>query len=244
MIVNADDFGLSHDVNIAIEQCFKRHFINQATIMVNMPYFEDAVRRAELNGFKADVGLHLNLVEGHPLTNSIKQTSLCDSSGIFNGSIMYNHLNRFYLSATIQDAVSEEIEAQIAKYKSYGFTLNHIDSHQHAHTNASIYRLLLPIFRQGEMQSIRLSRNIPEFTISVWKRLYKTMLNKRFCSLNQGSVRYHSIRYFGSQQDVSSSFGTHIPESVEMMIHPIMINNQLFDAVSGVFLENVLVQLV
>ena len=46
------------------------------------------------------------------------------------------------------NAVRKEIEAQIKKYIAYGFTLGHIDSHQPAHTNPSVFGLLLPIAKE------------------------------------------------------------------------------------------------
>ena len=73
LFVNADDFGLSHEVNMAIVEAFKKGLINNTTIMVNMPGFEEAVRLAEKYGFFDRVGLHLNLFEGKHLTEDIKR---------------------------------------------------------------------------------------------------------------------------------------------------------------------------
>lgn len=42
MIINADDFGYNQSVNRAIDECFKKKLINRTTIMVNMPYAEEA----------------------------------------------------------------------------------------------------------------------------------------------------------------------------------------------------------
>ena len=43
MIINADDFGYSKAVNMAIVDCFKNKTINRSTIMVNMPCADEAV---------------------------------------------------------------------------------------------------------------------------------------------------------------------------------------------------------
>ena len=56
--------------------------------MVNMPYVDEAVRISKDNGFSDKVGLHLNLVEGRPLTENIRDTVLCDENGMFVSSIM------------------------------------------------------------------------------------------------------------------------------------------------------------
>ena len=52
--------------------------------MVNMPYADEAVARAKNAGYGDKVGLHLNLTEGEPLTDSIKKyKSICDEFGSF-----------------------------------------------------------------------------------------------------------------------------------------------------------------
>ena len=38
VIVNADDFGISEEVNNAIKLAFERGLIQRTTLMVNMPY--------------------------------------------------------------------------------------------------------------------------------------------------------------------------------------------------------------
>ena len=51
VVINADDFGISAEVNRAVVECFRRGLINRTTIMVNMPEAEDAKRLAQENGF-------------------------------------------------------------------------------------------------------------------------------------------------------------------------------------------------
>ena len=46
VIVNADDFGMNHNVNLAIDYCFKKNIISSTTIMANMPGFDEAVKLA------------------------------------------------------------------------------------------------------------------------------------------------------------------------------------------------------
>ena len=58
-IINADDFGRTDTVNIAIVEGFKNGCLNSTTIMVNMPYFEEAVHLADMYNFKNKVGLQL-----------------------------------------------------------------------------------------------------------------------------------------------------------------------------------------
>ena len=79
IIVNADDFGRDEESTRAILECFRRGYINQTTLMVNMPCAEKAVVLAREAGFADKIGLHLNLTQGMPLTESIKRFSeMCD----------------------------------------------------------------------------------------------------------------------------------------------------------------------
>ena len=68
MIVIADDFGLSEEVNAAIVEAFDRGLLTGASIIANMPAFEEACELAAEHGFQDRVGTHLNLTEGTPLT--------------------------------------------------------------------------------------------------------------------------------------------------------------------------------
>ena len=86
MIINADDFGYSKSVNKAITDCFKQNLINRTTIMVNMPYTEEAVLLAKENGFSDCVGLHINLTEGKALSEECAKSELCDENGYFKGT--------------------------------------------------------------------------------------------------------------------------------------------------------------
>ena len=61
-IINADDFGLSPGVNEGIIKAHQDGILTSATILANMPAFEDAVQLAKSYP-SLGVGLHLNI--GH-----------------------------------------------------------------------------------------------------------------------------------------------------------------------------------
>lgn len=222
LLINADDFGISESVNLAIDYCLKNDIVQRTTLMVNMDSSYAAVTLAKEHGYADKVGLHLNLIEGTPLTEPIKKTIFC-TDGVFNGQALRNQKNRFFLDKQIQKAVVCEMQAQIEKYIGYGFTLLHIDSHQHTHTNPSIYKLLLPLMKEYGFLSCRLSRNIPESEITGVKRIYKNIFNKKvntYNQYNQGS-QWH-VKFFGSQQDVDkiASDVKFQNSNIEVEVHP------------------------
>ena len=63
-IVNGDDFGYSTSINHATIEAFNHDKINSATIMANMPGFEEAVELAHANKVADKIGAHLVLTEG------------------------------------------------------------------------------------------------------------------------------------------------------------------------------------
>ena len=79
MIINADDFGYSQAVNMAIADCFKNKTIN-------MPCAQDAANLAKENNFFDCVGLHINLTEGKALSKECASSELCDENGFFKGT--------------------------------------------------------------------------------------------------------------------------------------------------------------
>lgn len=142
VLINADDFGSSESANSAIDICFRNNWIDRTTVMVNMPEFEPATSLCKEHGYCEKVGLHLNLIEGVPLTDKIKHTVFCND-GKFNGKALRILKNRFFLNRYTRNAIYDEIDAQMKVYLRTGFTLMHVDSHEHTHTNWSVLLVLL-----------------------------------------------------------------------------------------------------
>ncbi|GAL34979.1 cellobiose phosphotransferase system YdjC-like protein [Vibrio maritimus] len=66
LILNADDFGLTESVNLAIVDCIKAGVVKSTTVMMNQP---GTAHAATLNaqGLIPDVGLHFTLTSGKPI---------------------------------------------------------------------------------------------------------------------------------------------------------------------------------
>ena len=216
VIVNADDFGISREVNQAICICFQKGMITNTTLMVNMPYAEEAVTLAKENGFSERVGLHLNLTAGMPLTMKIRSCSnFCDSEGRFHAGFHRTTPKRLFISKEEADAVREEVEAQMRKYLTFGLPEKHMDSHHHVHTDMSVFDELGPLLHKYGFRSVRISRNMYEKTsmFNVW---YKKIYNRKLKKLG-----LKTADYFGSFRDFSAYYDK-LPENVlaEVMLHP------------------------
>lgn len=224
IIVNADDFGMSRSRNKAIALCFKQGLINQTTIMVNMPNFEEAVNCAQEQSFFDKVGLHLNLMEGEPLTEEIKQFPFVCTDGLFNGCLQRYLRRNLFIPNKLKEAIRKESEAQIIKFIDSGFTLKHIDSHFHLHNDYYIYKIIKPLCIKYNIKSMRILRNLmyKGNLKSFMKFLYKRILNM---DINNNFIH---TDYFGAYDDYKQYY-TMNNKSVEIMLHPDLIDGKLVD---------------
>ena len=227
IIVNADDFGKSHEVNLGIVEGFKRGMLQRATLMVNMPFTDEAVQLARENNFFDKVGLHLNLTEGVSLTENIRHILwLCSEKELTSRIIPY--LRRHWkLTCQEQSFIHEEMKAQFDKYVSYGLPLRHVDSHHHVHNEYVIYRMLCDLAAEYEFRSMRIARDL--MPLNSWKQrlkcLYKSWINHSI------RARFSSTDHFGSYEDYLRYFKGE--GSVEIMLHPCQEDGKLYDIVEG-----------
>lgn len=204
LIVNADDFGRDAAYNAAIVESFRRRWINQTTIMVNMSGFEEAVRLAKENGFWDRVGLHLNLTEGRPLTDECAKSVFCEQ-GTFNDMRSGRKLFGSYDKKT-EAALRREIQAQIARYLDEGFTLRHCDSHSHMHTRLPIAKILFPELERAGFKTVRRPYNY----LLGWRMgaILRRVRNAFFVI----SARWHGLQ-------MTKWFSAPVPDG-EFMVHP------------------------
>lgn len=231
IIVNADDFGISHSVNEAIKDCFLTGMVTRTTIMVNMPYFKEAVEMALEYSFFDKIGLHLNLMEGPALTEEIKAYDFICSDGYFNGRLQFYLRSHFIVSLKVRKAIQKEMEAQIKKFIEAGFPLKHIDSHFHIHNELFIYSILKPLAKKYNMNSMRLLRNLMCVdSLKSWiKYSYKLLLNLDI------KTSFEHSSYFGSYDDFRQCCASK-KGKVEIMVHPNYIDNELVDIVGNTYI--------
>lgn len=231
IIVNADDFGYSHEINLAICEAFQKGLINRTTLMVNMPCASEAMDMAREMGFSDRVGLHLNLTAGKPLSSTLSRDAvMCDENGEFTADFARNVKTRFFLPKKTRKCVEEEIGLQLEKYRELGGMLWHVDSHHHVHTDPSVWMAFCKVVKMSNkdnkksgfpVSSVRLGRNMYKGGNPIL-HFYKVLLNssiRRFCKMRSD--------YFGSANDFENYFGKSENASkatlglnIEIMVHP------------------------
>lgn len=141
LVVNADDLGISRGTNRAIEDGVRRGIVTSASLLVNLPAFEDAVRLSRDHPELA-VGLHLCLTTGRAVLPAGQVSLLADAQGRFRHSFagLWRLLRSPQRSAAVAQ-IAAEADAQWERARQAGVVLGHLDSHQHVHMLPEIFSI-------------------------------------------------------------------------------------------------------
>jgi predicted glycoside hydrolase/deacetylase ChbG (UPF0249 family) len=112
LVVNADDFGFTRDVNQGIVEAHCRGILTATTLMATGEAFEHAVKLARENP-SLDVGCHLVLVGAPPLPRTVLELTRAVAAGRIK--------------------VFEELIAQVRRILDAGLRPTHLDTHKHTH---------------------------------------------------------------------------------------------------------------
>ena len=147
----ADDYGLSYNGNSRIENCLKNGVLNKISVLPN----------GELANFKqsflssdAVLSLHINLIEGYPLSNPEDVDLLITDDGCFK----YSFLGLLLLSFSskrkkLKKQLYNEIQKQVRFWKDCvgeDKPLS-IDSHQHTHMIPLVFKTLMRVIKDEKL---------------------------------------------------------------------------------------------
>ena len=134
LIVNADDFGFTRDVNAGIVASHREGILTSTTVMATGAAFEDAVRLAKENS-SLDIGCHLVLVQGEGMPQSIPEL--------------------LWALATRRIDAYAEFSRQVRKILNAGLQPTHLDTHKHTHLAPPVYAAVLRISREFGIPWVR-----------------------------------------------------------------------------------------
>jgi len=155
LIVNADDFGRSPDINAAVVQAHERGILTSASLMVNEPEVEEAVALARAHPRLA-VGLHLTLAQGRAALPAESLGGLVDAQGRFGSSSVVVGW-RYFFKRSLREPLRREIVAQLERFKETGLPLDHVNGHMHLHQQPVVFRLLMELAPQWGIHHFRLT---------------------------------------------------------------------------------------
>jgi len=142
LIINGDDFGLTHGINRAIAELHRAGVLTSATLMANEKAAEEAIEVA-LATPSLGVGCHVVLVDGEPVLPGGFQLTM----GAFLRQVIAGRID--------SAAIEAEAGAQIDLLQSRGLGLTHVDTHKHTHMFPAALRPLLRAARKAGIRAVR-----------------------------------------------------------------------------------------
>jgi predicted glycoside hydrolase/deacetylase ChbG (UPF0249 family) len=140
LVVNADDFGFTRDVNQGIVEAHREGILTATTLMATGAAFEDAVRLAKENP-ALDVGCHLVLVGSPPFPDTVAKLTAAVALGRI----------RIY----------EELAAQVRRVVDAGLSPTHLDTHKHTHLLPPVLAAVAHISEQFGIPWVRRPFDFP-----------------------------------------------------------------------------------
>jgi predicted glycoside hydrolase/deacetylase ChbG (UPF0249 family) len=146
LIINADDLGLSEEINAGILQGLIQGFVSDTSLLVKAPFSGQAFSGLKSLGI-GHAGIHINL------DNLL---------GWEPGGI--EHKSRQMLRTLMNDqaflrACTLEAKVQIEIFLSSGLIPTHLDTHHHVHGFLPVFAILLALLEEYRIPAIRFSRH-------------------------------------------------------------------------------------
>jgi predicted glycoside hydrolase/deacetylase ChbG (UPF0249 family) len=151
--VNADDFGLTENVNRGILDAHREGIVTSTTLLANGMAFETAAA-ASKRFPRLGIGVHLNLTEGMPVADPFLIRTLVD-----RGGRLHMTPTRLWAGiATGQVSLSDiefELRAQVSKVIRAGIRPTHLDGHKHVHVLPPVSEVVLRLAREFRIPAVR-----------------------------------------------------------------------------------------
>ncbi len=141
-----DDFGMSPEVNRAVELAYRAGAVRRVSLMVKGRAAEEAISIARRSPGMS-VGLHL-AVDG----------LIGVDPSVWLGS-RSEGLSELVGRASVRDAIARECELQVESFLSLGFGTPFLNSHFHVHTIPALFGLFVDVARSHGFPFVRFSAN-------------------------------------------------------------------------------------
>ncbi|MFO1520311.1 MAG: ChbG/HpnK family deacetylase [bacterium] len=151
LVINADDFGLSESVNRGIVNCLRNGVVSATTMLANFPASDPALSLVRRHSI--DLGWHVNLTEGKPLSPPGKIPSLVNSQGFFHP--LPQLLKKAFLRQLRRDEICLELSAQFDKVNGE-VPISHLDGHEHVHVFPVIRDAVRDLVEKHRIPFVRL----------------------------------------------------------------------------------------
>jgi chitin disaccharide deacetylase len=211
LIVNADDFGFTSDVNAGIVYSHTHGILSATTLMANGDAFDDAVRLARETP-TLDIGCHLVLIQGASL--------------VTGKALPANWKTLLKTLATGKLDIEAELRAQIQKIIAAGIQPTHLDTHKHSHVHPAVFKALLRLADEFGIPFVRLPFDTGWLPVRPLNLIYRKKLRRaglRATDHFTGFLLTDTL----SVETLSEALGRLPSGSIEFMCHPGYLGEEL-----------------
>ena len=223
VIVTADDFGLSPEVNAAVEQAHQQGVLTAASLMVGERAVPEAVAIARRNPSLA-VGLHLTLTDGTPILPSNRIPALVGPRGHFRDDMAGLGLV-LATSAAARQQLAAEIAAQFVAFHATGLPCAHLDAHKHYHLHPIIGAIACRVAAAAGVPRVRVPWEPPSLVPGAPRALWPMAALLRRTATRHGlwaTDRVVGLAWSGAftADRLLSVLSRLLPGSTEIYLHP------------------------
>lgn len=220
LVVNADDFGFTRDVNQGIIEAHQRGILTATTLMANGNAFEDAVRLARDNP-ALDVGAHLVLIGGRGLAAPYEP--------------LPSSVTRLIAAIALKQVrIYDELSAQVRHILDAGIRITHLDTHKHTHLAPPVLDAVARIAEEFCIPWVRRPFDLPITAaramatrrkravsggLTLVRAGFRSVLTRRHCKTTDHFAGFQITGRFRTRELVALIEA--LPEgSTELMCHP------------------------
>ncbi len=221
LVVNADDFGFTRDVNQGIVEAHRNGILTATTLMATGAAFDDAVTLARENP-SLDIGIHLVLVGEPPFPSTIPQ------------------LTRAALFGRIR--VYDELRTQVRRVLDAGLQPTHLDTHKHTHLLPPVLDAVASLSEEYKIPWVRRPFDFPlspatrpgigwakratSQALGIVRRRFARVLRRHGCRSTDHFAGFQITGHY-SAAELAKLIRT-LPEgSTEFMCHPGICGDEL-----------------
>jgi predicted glycoside hydrolase/deacetylase ChbG (UPF0249 family) len=209
IVLHADDFGMNAAVNAGILQAFRDGILTSTSLLANAPAVSDActawpslmaelredaipsatIRRQAGDSLRPfDLGVHLNLTQGRPLTANYPAELLGDQGQFPGIGLVFRKLRSE--RSRFRQAVLNELQAQVERVQALGVQPTHLNGHQYVEMVPEVASLIPDLAAKYSIPIVRLAKEgylartvlgqgrVVSFAVSLIKRYFAGRFQK------------------------------------------------------------------
>ncbi len=219
VMLAADDFGRTHENNVATIDCLDKGFLHHVSLMVNRnECSEEAKHLIKECNLAERIGLHFNITEGYSLSNLAKDNWYSVNNKNNFGFLINRKRSSFFLFPHEKKQLVDELRIQIETFKSFGLRPHYFDSHGNIHFKWPIAKTIWRILKEEGFKFVRVPRcekskhKIYDF---LYKRRVTNLYKKHFQTAN---------KFLNASDLLSPAISSHKNQTIEVMVHPYIKN--------------------